>query len=72
MIGQHDAELAAATAEMLRALPTEAQSEMLRLTAQHMRADLMHLRADLSGREIDARVRAHVDAVRALLGEARQ
>ena len=62
--------LVSATAALLRVVPLGQREAMLAYAAENVRSTLTRVRTDLGGREIEARVRAHVEAVRAHLGEA--
>jgi hypothetical protein len=67
MTTREEANLARATAALLRAVPAAQRQAMLDYSAQSIRSTLVHTRTDLSSREIDARVQAHIAAVRACL-----
>ena len=63
--------LVSATAKLLQVLPIAEREAMLRYSAEFIRSTLAEVHADLSSREIEARVRRHIAAIRERLGEPR-
>ena len=62
-----EARLIAATAALARTLPVGQREAFLAFAAESVRSTLMRVHATMSSSETEARVRAHIDAVRARL-----